>query len=99
VGIAELAAMLERKTDSIRNWIENGVVPDAPQRTAGKQYTSGLGTTTTTSRRLWPAAEAAELVKIAAQEHILSKPRRPISTTDFSLRAWEARTRQQTWDD
>jgi hypothetical protein len=70
VRIAELAAMLERKTDSIRN-----------------------------SRRLWPAAEAAELVKIAAQEHILSKPRRPISTSDFSLGAWEARTTQQTWDD
>jgi hypothetical protein len=30
VGIAELAAMLERKTDAIRNWIEHGVIPDAP---------------------------------------------------------------------
>jgi hypothetical protein len=45
------------------------------------------------------AAEAAELVKIAAQEHILTKPRRPISTTNFSLRAWQSRTRQQTRDD
>jgi hypothetical protein len=61
-------------------------------------YTDGLGTTTTTSRRLWPAAEAAELVKIAAQEHILTKPRRQISTTNFSLRAWQARSRQQTRD-
>ena len=62
-------------------------------------YTSGLGTTTTTSRRPWPAAEAAELVKIAAQEDILTKPRRPISTANFSLRAWQVRTRQHTRDD
>jgi hypothetical protein len=74
--------------------------PRRPHRTAGKAYTSGLGATTTTSRRLWPAAEADELVKIAAQEHILSKPRRPIVATNFSLRAWQARTtRQPTRDD
>jgi hypothetical protein len=91
--------VLERKTDTVRNWIENGTMPDAPQRTAGKLYTSGLGTTTTTSRRLWPAARAAELVKVAAQEHILTKPRRPISPTNFGLRAWQAGSRQQTRDD
>jgi len=37
--------------------------------------------------------------KIAAQEQILTKPRPPISTTNLSLRAWQARTRQQTRDD
>jgi hypothetical protein len=30
-------------------------------------------------------------------ERILSKPRRPISETNFSLLAWEARTAQQMW--
>jgi hypothetical protein len=62
-------------------------------------YTRGLGTTTATYRRLRPAAEAATLAKIAAQEHILTKPRRAISTTNFSLRASQARTRQQTRDE
>jgi hypothetical protein len=39
------------------------------------------------------------MVKITAQEHILTKPRRAIPTTIFSLRAWQARTRQRTRDE
>ena len=34
VGIGELAAMLEGKADAIRNWIEKGIIPDAPLRSA-----------------------------------------------------------------
>ena len=45
--------------------------------------------------RAWPAAEAEAIVAAARRERILSKPRRPISETNFSLRAWEARTAQQ----
>jgi hypothetical protein len=35
VKITELARSLERKTDSIRNWIEQGVIPPAPVRLVG----------------------------------------------------------------
>jgi hypothetical protein len=36
------------------------------------------------------AARPAAIVAAARRERILSKPRRPISETNFSLRAWEA---------
>jgi hypothetical protein len=95
VDITELARRLERKPNSIHKWIKSGTIPDSPIRTPGKTSTSGLGITTTSSRRLWSAAEADELVKIAAQEHIIGTPRRPIGETNFSMRAWDARRKQQ----
>ena len=58
-----------------------------------------LGIATTSAKQQWPAAEAAELVRIAAEEHILSRPGQPISSTNFSVRAWEARTAQQMRDE
>jgi hypothetical protein len=75
---------MDRGVDAIRNWIELGVIPPAPIRLAGNV-------------RAWPAAEAEAkaIVAAARRERILSKPRRPISETNFSLRAWEARTAQQ----
>jgi hypothetical protein len=82
VRIGELAKRLERKTDAIRNWIELGIIPPAPVRLAGNV-------------RAWPAAEANAIITAARRERIPSKPRRPISETNFSLRAWEARTAQQ----
>jgi hypothetical protein len=33
----------------------------------------------------------------ARDERILSKPRRPVSETNFSLPTWEARTAQRMW--
>jgi hypothetical protein len=45
--------------------------------------------------RAWPAAEAEAIVAAARRERFLSKPRRPIPETNFSLRAWKARTAQQ----
>jgi len=48
--------------------------------------------------RAWPVAEANAIVA-ARGERILSKPRRPISETSFSLLAWEGRTAQQMWGD
>ena len=35
------------------------------------------------------------IIAAARRERILSKPRRPISETNFSLLAWDARTAQQ----
>lgn len=86
VKIGDLARSLERGTDAIRNWIEQGTIPPAPIRL-------GHGV------RAWPAAEAAAIVTAARRERILSKPRRPISETNFSLRCWDARTQQQMRDD
>jgi hypothetical protein len=45
--------------------------------------------------RAWPVAEANAIIVAARGERILSKPRRPISETNFSLLAWEGRTAQQ----
>jgi hypothetical protein len=47
--------------------------------------------------RAWRVAEANAIIAAARGERILSKPRRPISETNFSLLAWEARTAQQMW--
>jgi hypothetical protein len=49
--------------------------------------------------RAWPVAEANAIIAAAGAERILSKPRRPVSETNFSLLAWEARTAQQMWGD
>jgi hypothetical protein len=38
---------------------------------------------------------ANAIIAAARRERVLSKPRRPISETNFSLLAWEARTAQQ----
>jgi hypothetical protein len=82
VKITGLARSLERETHSIRNCIEQGTIPPAPVRLAGNV-------------RAWPVAEANAIIAAARGERILSKPRRPISETNFSLLAWEARTAQQ----
>jgi hypothetical protein len=66
--------------------IEQGTIPPALVRLAG-------------NLRAWPVAEARAIVVAARGERILSKPRRPISETNFSLLAWEARTAQQMWGD
>jgi hypothetical protein len=42
--------------------------------------------------RAWPVAEANAIIAAAGAERILSKPRPPVSETNFSLLAREART-------
>ena len=84
--ITELGRSLERKTGSIRNCIEQGTIPPALVRLAGNV-------------RAWPVAEANAIIAAARGERILSKPRRPISETSFSMLAWEGRTAQQMWGD
>jgi hypothetical protein len=86
VKIIELARSLERKTGSIRNCIEQGTIPPALVQLVGNV-------------RAWPVAEANAIIAAARGERILSKPRRPISETNFSLLAWEDRTAQQMWGD
>jgi hypothetical protein len=86
VKIIELARSLERKTGSIRNCIEQGTIRPALVRLVGNV-------------RAWPVAEANAIIAAARSERILSKPRRPIWETNFSLLAWEDRTAQQMWGD
>jgi hypothetical protein len=70
-------------TDAIRNWIELGVIPPAPIR-----LKRGV--------RAWPAAEADAIVAAARHEGIIGTGTGTrLGETNFSLRAWEARTRQQ----
>ena len=45
--------------------------------------------------RAWPVAEANAIIAAAGAERILSKPRRPVSETSFSLLAREARIARQ----
>jgi hypothetical protein len=66
------------------NCIEQANIPPALVRLAGNV-------------RAWRVAEANAIIAAARGERILSKPRRPISETNFSLLAWEARTDQQMW--
>jgi hypothetical protein len=60
--------------------------PPAPVRLAGNV-------------RAWPVAEANAIIAAASGERMLPKPRRPISETNLSLLAWEARTAQPMWGD
>ena len=53
---------LDPATSSIRNCIEQGIVPPAPVRLAGNV-------------RAWPVAEANAIIAAAGAERILSKPR------------------------
>ena len=66
------------------NCIEQGNIPPALVRLAGNV-------------RAWRVAEANAIIAAARGERILSKPRRPVPETNFSLLAWEARTAQQMW--
>ena len=83
VKITELAWSLERKTDSIRNCIEQGIIPRAGS--AGRQRArlarrGGQRDHRRRPRRAHPVETASA-----------------ISETNFSLLAWEARTAQQMW--
>ena len=66
------------------NCIEQGNIPPALVRLAGNV-------------RAWRVAEANAIIAASRSERILSKPRRPISETNCSALAWEARTAQQMW--
>jgi hypothetical protein len=57
---------------SIRNCIEQGIIPSAPVRLAGNV-------------RAWPVAEANAIIAAARGERILPRPRRPVSEASFSL--------------
>ena len=54
--------------------MEQGIISPAPVRLAGNV-------------RAWPVAEANAIIVAAYGERILSKPRRPISETSFSMLA------------
>lgn len=71
-----------RKTGSIRNCIEQGIISPATARLAGNV-------------RAWPVAKANAIIAAAGAECILSKPRRPVPEANFSLLAWEDRTARQ----
>ncbi len=83
--MGDLAKALGRTTRTVRLWVKNGVIPDAPQRTEGSTHEGGLGTTTT-AKRLWPAAEINTIVAIAQEEKI--GPHTPWAENNFQTRVW-----------
>lgn len=88
----DLAAALGRSTRTIRLWIDKGIIPDAPQRTVGREHEGGLGTTTT-AKRLWPAEEINAMVEIAREEGVIDRPHAAWNQeSNFRQRVWDAVT-------
>jgi hypothetical protein len=86
----DLAAALGRTPRTIRQWIRDGTIPDAPTRTSGSEHEAGLGTTTT-AKRLWPAEEINVMVEIAREEGVIDKPHAAWNQeSNFRQRVWDA---------
>ena len=79
---------LRRNTRTIRAWIAQGIIPDAPQRTRGGTHEGGLGATTT-AKRLWPAEEINAIIEIAQQEGIIENTRAAWNENNFQQRVWD----------
>lgn len=80
-AIGAVASALQRQPVTIRKWEETGVIPKAtwvlnPRTKEGR-------------RRLWSADQVVGLVKIAAEEGILTPPRNDIKATNFTCRVIE----------
>lgn len=88
---SELAKALKRSSRTIRHWIDAGIIPDAPMRTAGGTHEGGLGTTTT-AKRLWPAEEINAIIEIARSEGIIETTRAAWNENNFQQRVWDAIT-------
>jgi hypothetical protein len=86
--IRAIADALKRTPRTIRHWIDTGIIPDAPMRTAGGTHEGGLGTTTT-AKRLWPAEEINVIVEIARSEGIIENTRAAWNENNFQQRVWD----------
>jgi len=90
VMIGGLARALERHPTTIRNWVNQGIIPPATGRTAGFSFPGLPGKTTSSRRRTWRVAEVNQLVELAAEEHLVGpKPWRNIVDTNYKVRAWK----------
>ena len=88
--IGDLARALGREPRTIRLWIKNGIIPDAPERTAGRDFDGGLGRVNN-AKRLWPASEINAIALIAREEGITDRPHTAwLTETNFKQRVWDA---------
>lgn len=88
--IGALAEALGKSEKTIRKWISQGVIPDAPLRTPKIPNTLGSGRTQDgAGRRLWTRPQIEAIVAIAQEEGILpGRSTKDHSETDFSARVW-----------
>ncbi len=91
VGIEEVAKAVGLTVVGLRSQIRAGAIPDAPARGEGKRRASplGKGLMITSAKKLWPAAEVAQMRVIAREEGQLNTPKRLRSLTNYSQRMHE----------
>lgn len=77
VTIGKLAKALDRKPSTIREWIDDGIIPDAPQRGPG-------------NIRWWRESQVRGMAKIAQHERLIGpRPWAVLSETLFRQRVWD----------
>lgn len=79
-SIGELGKILGRKAGTIRMWIRTGVIPEADHWSAGEGNAA---------KRQFSKSQVMGLLSLASTEGLLETPRRDISKTGFSARAWD----------
>ncbi len=77
--IGALAEALGRRPNTIRKWLNQGVIPPARYRTSNPDVRA--------SRRLWTRAQIEGIVRIAREEGLT--PGRTVSGTEFTARVKE----------
>jgi hypothetical protein len=78
--IGHLAAAMNRKPLTIRQWERKGIIPTSRYQRVGK------GGSPHGRRRLYTRAQIEGMIKIAAEEGLLANDRREIASTNFKAR-------------
>ena len=81
--VGHLAAAMNRKPLTIRQWERKGIIPKSTYQRAGRDA-SPHG-----RRRLYTRAQIEGMIKIAAEEGLLTNDRREIASTNFKTRVLE----------
>jgi hypothetical protein len=78
--VGHLAAAMNRKPLTIRQWERKGIIPKAVYQRAGR------GGSQHGRRRLYTRAQIEGMIQIAAEEGLLTNDRREIASTNFKPR-------------
>lgn len=81
--VGHLAAAMNRKPLTIRQWERRGIIPKAVYNRVGR------GGSQHGRRRLYTRAQIEGMIQIAAEEGLLSNDRREIASTNFKARVLE----------
>lgn len=78
--VGHLAVAMNRKPLTIRQWERKGIIPKSTYQRAGR------GGSQHGRRRLYTRAQIEGMIKIAAEEGLLTNDRREIASTNFKAR-------------